>query len=166
MIERLRGPCYIRYAREATPIVTREGTPYKFGIATVIRYRGEKQQFIDAFETVLSTDAKNENEDIAIIACGPEVPEAMRAAWILKEEFGIDGARGEYFHVKPLDKEAHYCGCSKETGAALDSRGAPERRAWEIWFHQQSSQCSSMEPVVFDMIGVKTSSATLARPGS
>jgi transketolase len=45
------GPKYIRFAREATPIVTDEKTPFVFGKANVIRLRRESANFIDAFET-------------------------------------------------------------------------------------------------------------------
>lgn len=100
------GPAYIRYAREATPIVTNAATPYQFGIANIIRFRGEKPEFIDAFDQVLSTDYKNEGETLAIIACGPMVPEAMRAAWILKNEKGIETRVINVHTVKPLDKAA------------------------------------------------------------
>ncbi|MDH7601299.1 MAG: transketolase [Armatimonadota bacterium] len=100
------GPAYIRFAREATPVVTTPETPYKFGVANVIRFRGEAPRFIDAFEQVLSTDYTNENEDIAIIACGPMVPEAMRAAWILKREHDIETRVINAHTVKPIDKAA------------------------------------------------------------
>ena len=100
------GPVYIRYAREATPIVTTAATPYEFGVANVIRLRGEKPMFIDAFEQVLSTDYKNEGEQLAIIACGPMVPEAMRAAWILKAEKGIETRVLNVHTVKPIDAAA------------------------------------------------------------
>ena len=100
------GPAYIRYAREATPVVTTSATPYKFGFANVIRFRGEKSDFIDAFEHVLSTEYKNERETLAIIACGPMVPEAMRAAWILKREKGIETRILNVHTIKPLDKAA------------------------------------------------------------
>jgi transketolase len=100
------GPAYIRYAREATPIVTSSATPYKFGIANVIRFRGEKPEFMDAFEQKLSTEYKNEGETLAIIACGPMVPEAMRAAWILKREKGVETRVINIHTVKPIDKAA------------------------------------------------------------
>lgn len=100
------GPAYIRYAREATPIVTKASTPYKFGVANVIRFRGEKANFIDAFEHALSTDYKSEGEQLAIIACGPMVPEAMRAAWILKVEKGIEARVLNVQTVKPIDAAA------------------------------------------------------------
>ena len=106
MLFDIKGPCYIRFAREATPIVTTEKTPYKFGTANIIRLRGIKDKFIDAFETKLATDYKNEKEDIAIVACGPMVPEAMRAAWILKEEYGLETRVINMHTMKPIDKKA------------------------------------------------------------
>ena len=100
------GPAYIRYAREATPIVTTPSTPYKFGVANVIRFRGEKPSFIEAFEQELATNYGNEGEQLAIIACGPMVPEAMRAAWILKVEKGIETRVLNVHTVKPIDAAA------------------------------------------------------------
>ena len=102
----VEGPAYIRYAREATPIVTSDATPYKFGIANIIRFRSEKPSFVDAFEHKLSTEYKNEGEALAIIACGPMVPEAMRAAWMLKSEHGIETRVVNMHTIKPLDKAA------------------------------------------------------------
>src|SRR5438445_12062314 len=84
------GPKYIRFAREATPIVTNEKTSLVFGKANVIRFRKQSPNFADAFQTVLAADYKDEAEDLSIIACGPMVPEAMRAAWILKRDFGYE----------------------------------------------------------------------------
>ena len=62
------GPKYIRFAREATPIVTRENTPFVFGVANVSRLRHESPEMIDAFETVLAPNYENEHEDLSIIA--------------------------------------------------------------------------------------------------
>ncbi|OGK56608.1 transketolase [Candidatus Roizmanbacteria bacterium RIFCSPLOWO2_02_FULL_38_10] len=106
LLFKLNGPKYLRFAREATPIVTDTKTPFVFGKANVIRFRGKKQNFIDAFETVLAEKYKSEKETVAIIACGPEVPEAMRAAWILKEQFNMETRVLNVHTVKPLDKEA------------------------------------------------------------
>ncbi len=102
----VNGPKYLRFAREATPIVTDENTPYKWGTANVIRFRGVKERFIDAFETKLADEYQDENEDLAIIACGPSVPEAMRAAWILKEQYGIETRVVNCHTIKPLDKKS------------------------------------------------------------
>ena len=99
----LKGPCYLRFAREATPIVTKPNTPYQFGVANVIRYRGARPKFLDAFETTLGPDYQNEKENVTIIACGPMVPEAMRAAWLLKEEYAVETRIVNVHTVKPLD---------------------------------------------------------------
>jgi transketolase len=102
----LVGPAYLRFAREATPVVTTRETPYTFGVANVIRYRGEKPRFLEAFETFLSTDYAGEGESASIVACGPMVGEAMRAAWVLKEEHGIETRVVNLHTVKPLDAAA------------------------------------------------------------
>jgi len=105
-IAAINGPAVVRYAREATPVVTSDETPFEFGLANVIRYRGEQERFMDAFETTLACDYQSEGEVLAIIACGPMVPEAMRAAWILKEDYGIETRVVNAHTVKPLDTEA------------------------------------------------------------
>jgi transketolase len=100
------GPVYLRFAREATPVVTTAETPYQFGVANVIRYRRPQPRFIDAFETVLASDYRNEHEDATIVACGPMLPEAMRAAWLLREDFGIETRVLNMHTIKPLDTRA------------------------------------------------------------
>ena len=102
----IKGPAVIRYAREATPIVTTSDTPYQFGLANVIRYRGEENNFISAFETKLSFDYTSEGEDLTLIACGPMVAEAMRAAYILKEEYNLESRILNIHTLKPIDKKA------------------------------------------------------------
>jgi transketolase len=108
------GPKYIRFAREATPIVTREDTPFVFGQANVSRMRYEAPEMTDAFETVLASGYEDECEDLSIIACGPMVPEAMRAAWILKREFGYETRVVNIHTMKPID-EAAILRAAKET---------------------------------------------------
>ncbi|TKJ45774.1 transketolase [Candidatus Aerophobetes bacterium Ae_b3b] len=114
----IEGPAVVRYAREATPLVTTKDTPYKFGLANIIRYRGEKKNFIEAFEVKLSPNYKSENEDLSIIACGPMVPEAMRAAYILKEEYGIEVRILNVHTVKPIDRKA-IVKAAEETGIII-----------------------------------------------
>ena len=106
LLFKIKGPKYLRFAREATPIVTDEKTPFVFGQANIYRFRGIKDNFKDAFDVYLASKYKNENEKVAILACGPEVPEAMRAAWILKEQFKIESRVVNIHTIKPLDKEA------------------------------------------------------------
>jgi len=102
----IQGPAVIRYAREATPLVTTSDTPYQFGLANVIRYRTKKKNFIEAFQTKLSPDYTSEGEDLTLIACGPMVAEAMRAAYILKEEYNLETRILNIHTLKPIDKKA------------------------------------------------------------
>ncbi len=102
----VQGPKYIRFAREATPIISREDSPFKFGEANIYRFRKETKNMIDAFEIKLASEYENENEDLTIIACGPETAEAIRAAYILKTDFNIETRVINLHTIKPLDKDA------------------------------------------------------------
>ena len=112
------GPKYIRFAREATPIVTDETTPFVFGQANVIRLRREGAEFAGAFETRLASRYADECEDLSIVACGPMVPEAMRAALILKREFGYETRVINMHTLKPIDEEA-IVRAARETGVLV-----------------------------------------------
>ncbi|HTW30425.1 MAG TPA: transketolase [Candidatus Sulfotelmatobacter sp.] len=112
------GPKYMRFAREATPIVTHEETPFVFGKANVIRLRHSADKFVDAFATCLASNYENESEDLTIIACGPMVPEAMRAAYILQQEFGWETRVLNMHTLKPID-EAAVIRAAKETGIVI-----------------------------------------------
>lgn len=114
----IEGPCYIRFGREAIPIITKEKTPCEVGGANVIRFKEEKENFVDAFEITPAEKYKSENEQIAIIACGAMVSEAMRAAWILKEEFGIETRIIDSYSIKPLNEKA-LSNAAKEVGLIL-----------------------------------------------
>jgi transketolase len=109
------GPKYIRFAREATPIVTKDESPFFLGKANVLRLRRESDMMVDAFDHYLAADYYGEDEDLAIIACGPMVPEAMRAAWILKNEFGYETRVINMHTLKPLDEEA-VISAARDTG--------------------------------------------------
>ena len=149
------GPKFIRFAREATPIVTTEETPFVFGKANVIRLRHEAENFIDAFETVLAEEYANEREDLSIIACGPMVPEAMRAAYILKQEFGYETRVINLHTVKPIDAAA-IVRAGKETGAIVT---AEEHQigalAWRVSGILTESPELYGTPVITGAIGVK-----------
>jgi len=149
------GPKYIRFAREATPIVTSEGTPWVFGKANVIRYRREAEQFAEAFETTLAEDCRDEGEDLTIIACGPMVPEAMRAAYILKREFGYETRIVNLHTLKPID-EAAIVRAAKETGAVVT---AEEHQigalAWRVSGVLTETAELYGHPVITGAVGVK-----------
>ncbi|MDV3292722.1 MAG: transketolase family protein [Nitrososphaerales archaeon] len=89
----IQGPFYVRLTRPSTPIVYANGFEYKLGRANVLR----------------------EGDDVAIVACGIMVPEAMKAADSLKSR-GISASVIDLHTVKPIDSEtmirfARRCGC-------------------------------------------------------
>jgi transketolase len=149
------GPKYIRFAREATPIVSTLQTPFVFGKSNTIRMRRESENFVDAFDTVLSGEYKNEKEDLTIIACGPMVPEAMRAAYILKKDFGYETRVVNMHTLKPIDEQA-IIRAAKETGVVVT---AEEHQigalAWRVSSVITSSEELYGAPVITGYIGVK-----------
>ena len=85
-------PTYIRLGREKTPVVTTEKTPFEAGRAQIFR----------------------DGTDVAIIACGAQVYDALVAAeWLSKD--GIECMVVNNHTIKPLDeavirKAARLCG--------------------------------------------------------
>jgi transketolase len=150
-----KGPKYIRFAREATPVVTDEQTPFVFGKANVIRLRQPGESFLKAFETRLESNYEDEGEDLTIIACGPMVPEAMRAAWILRREFGYETRILNLHTLKPID-EAAIIWAARQTGVILT---AEEHQigalAWRVSNVITGSPVLYGQPVITGAIGVK-----------
>jgi transketolase len=149
------GPKYIRFAREATPVVTRKDTPFEFGKANVIRFREEKPNFIDAFDHMLESDYTNESEDLTIIACGPMVPEAMRAAYVLKRDFGYETRILNLHTLKPIDKRA-IVRAARETGVVVT---AEEHQigalGWQVAGIIMEEPTCYTRPIAAGYIGVK-----------
>jgi transketolase len=79
-----RGPVYLRFAREKSPVMTTEATPFQIGKATVM-WRGDAPQ-------------------VAILATGPLLYEALKAAEQLAGE-QVSVAVANIASVKPLDAE-------------------------------------------------------------
>jgi transketolase len=79
----LQGPVYLRFAREKSPIVTTEQTPFEVGKAQVFR----------------------DGKDVAIVACGILVYNALIAAQELARE-GIDCMVINNHTIKPMDEPA------------------------------------------------------------
>ena len=149
------GPKYLRFAREATPIVTTTKTPWVFGKANIIRLKREAPNFIDAFNTYLAAEYENEEEDLSIIACGPMVPEAMRAAYILAEEFGVEARVLNMHTLKPIDERA-ILRAAKETSVVIT---AEEHQigalAWRVSNVITSAKELYGTPVITGAVGVK-----------
>jgi transketolase len=77
------GPCYVRFAREKTPIFTTDETPFEIGKALTLR----------------------DGKDAAIISCGPLTHNALRAAEELTAD-GLDVMVVNSHTIKPLDEAA------------------------------------------------------------
>jgi len=152
-VAEIQGPAVIRYAREATPVISKENTPYQFGKANIIRFREEKENFTDAFETKVSTEYQSENEDLAIIACGPMVAEAMRAAYILKKEYDLETRVVNIHTVKPIDKEAILKAVA-EIGVILTAEEHQKGGFGNIVAGVIASGKMFKTPFLLDMIGV------------
>jgi transketolase len=150
-----KGPKYVRFAREATPVISTEATPFVFGKANVIRFRGEQENFVEAFETCLAEQYKDEHEDLTIIACGPMVPEAMRAAWILKQDYGYETRVINMHTMKPMDRAA-VLRAAKETGAIVT---AEEHQigplGWKVASLIMEDPALMQHPVLAGYIGVQ-----------
>jgi transketolase len=91
----MKGPVYLRLTRENTPVFTTEKTPFKIGKADVYR----------------------DGDDVAIIACGPLLYEALAAADELSQN-GIQARVINCHTIKPLDA-ATIVKAAKETGAVV-----------------------------------------------
>ncbi|MDR3071597.1 MAG: transketolase family protein [Endomicrobium sp.] len=89
------GPVYIRYGRENTPIFTKDNTPFEIGKANIL---------IDG-------------KDVAIIACGTMVYEALMAAEILEKK-GIKAKVINVHTIKPMDEKI-VIAAAKECGAIV-----------------------------------------------
>ncbi len=77
----VRGPTYMRFSREKAAVFTTDKTPFEIGKANVYR----------------------EGKDVAIIACGFEVYESLKAAESLSKE-GIDCTVIDCHTIKPIDQ--------------------------------------------------------------
>ncbi len=103
-IRDIDGPVITLQERAPKPVVTKEDTPYQYGIANIIRYTGRQPKFVDAFETRLSVNWSGTEADIVIVACGSPVSEALRAAVILRETKNLEATVVNLHTLKPLDK--------------------------------------------------------------
>jgi len=106
----LPGPVYIRFAREKTPVFTTPDTPFEIGKAEI---------FWDAREARLPRGSRASKWvlDVAIIACGPLVHNAILAAGELEKE-GIGVLVVNNHTIKPIDEKT-LVQAAKDTGAVV-----------------------------------------------
>ncbi|MGC8484966.1 MAG: transketolase family protein [Candidatus Baltobacteraceae bacterium] len=122
------GPTYLRFAREKSAIVTSEATPFEIGKAQIFR----------------------EGTDVAIVACGILVYNALVAADKLSRERGIECRVVNNHTVKPMD-EAAILDAAKTCGAVVtveehQIHGGMGSRVAEI--------LSAQHPTPIEFIGV------------
>ena len=91
----LKGPCYVRVGRNKVPVVVGADYTFKIGKAHIF----------------------NEGRDVAIIAAGIMVAEALKVRDMLKAE-GIDAGVINMSTIKPLDVEA-VIAAAKRCGAVV-----------------------------------------------
>ena len=89
------GPCYLRFAREASPVFTEETEPFVIGKAKMLK----------------------DGKDVTIIGNGSIMYEAVLAYELLKKE-GISARVLNMHTLKPLD-EAAVLAAAKDTGAIV-----------------------------------------------
>ncbi|MBF8280496.1 MAG: 1-deoxy-D-xylulose-5-phosphate synthase, transketolase [Candidatus Magasanikbacteria bacterium] len=92
-----QGPVYLRFAREKSPIFTTPEMPFKIGRAEILFDSGRRGR-----------------PDVALVACGPLLYEALLAAEILRQK-KITARVINNHTVKPMDEKtiltaAHDCG--------------------------------------------------------
>ena len=94
---KMKGPVYLRFAREATPVMTTEESPFEIGKANLLR--------------------DPETSQATIIACGPMVYNALMAAEELSKE-GIEVSVLNNHTIKPMDENA-VVEAAKKSGAVV-----------------------------------------------
>ena len=127
-VARYKGPVYIRFTREKTPVMTTEETPFEIGKAGIYR----------------------EGKDISIIACGPLLYEALKAA----EELAKEGIEAEVINnhtIKPMDKDTILQSVQK-TGCVVTIE---EHQAMGGMGSAVSEILSQNYPAPMEIIGVK-----------
>lgn len=122
------GPCFLRFAREATPVFTAEDDRFEIGRANVLR----------------------EGKDATIIACGPIVYEALLAHEALLAK-GLAVRVINMHTVKPLD-EAAVLRAAAETGAIVT---AEEHQIYGGLGGAVAELLVKNKPVPVAMVGVR-----------
>ncbi|MEK7188227.1 MAG: transketolase C-terminal domain-containing protein, partial [Patescibacteria group bacterium] len=96
-VAKTQHPIYMRFAREKTPVMTSDDTPFKIGKAEILW--------------------ESKNPQAAIIACGPLLYEALLAAKDLDKK-GIEVLLINCHTIKPIDEQA-IIRAAKLTGAVV-----------------------------------------------
>lgn len=136
-IAKKQGPCFVRFGREAVPVVTDKDTPFEIGKARLCR----------------------EGKDVTVIACGAMVYEAQLASDELKEE-GISVRVLDMHTIKPLDVDA-VIAAAKETGAIVTA----EEHQMAGGLGSAVAECLALNfPAPLEMVAVHDSFGESGKP--
>ena len=127
-IAKKNGPCFVRFGREAVPVVTDEDTPFELGKARLCR----------------------EGKDVTVFANGALVYEALQAAEALAQQ-GISVRVYDLHTVKPLDKEA-ILAAAEETGCIVT---AEEHQVYGGMGGAVAECLAANHPVPMEMVAVQ-----------
>ncbi|MEK7529849.1 MAG: transketolase C-terminal domain-containing protein [Patescibacteria group bacterium] len=92
---KMKGPGYLRFARHASPSFTTDKTPFQIGRAEIFK----------------------DGDDVALVACGPLLHEALLAARLLKKD-GVSAMVINSHTIKPLDEKT-IAAAAKKCGAVV-----------------------------------------------
>jgi len=123
----IQGPVFIRFGRENVPVHTKPETPFKIGRAEVFR----------------------KGTDVAIIACGTMVYEALVAAEIL-EKVGISARVINVHTIKPIDEKT-ISDAASDCGAVVT---AEEHQLFGGFGSAVSEVLVKNCPVPVEMVGI------------
>lgn len=101
MLAHTPGAAYLRLAREKTPVLTTDKTPFSLGKAQILRH----------------------GDDLTIVACGTMVYQALVAAEALSTDHGIEAEVINAAVIKPFDTLT-VVASAKKTGAVLTAEEA------------------------------------------
>lgn len=125
---KMKGPVYLRFAREATPVFTTERTPFEINRAEVFR----------------------QGTDVTIIACGPTVYEALLTANELEKE-GLSVGVINNHTIKPIDQQT-IIEAAEKSGAVVT---AEDHQVMGGMGSAVAEVLAKNKPVPMEMIGVQ-----------
>lgn len=133
----LKGPCYVRTGRSKAPLVHDEKTNFQIG-------KGIKLQ---------------SGKDVALIATGTLVPEALEASQILKAR-GIEASVIDIHTLKPLDKDLLLAEAFHTKAFVV----AEEHLIWGGLGSAISQLVSSNCPIPVEFVGLRDEYAESGKP--
>ena len=125
---KIKGPVYLRFGREKVSTITTRSTPFKVGRADIYK----------------------DGKDVAIVACGIMVYEALEAAKKLKKQ-KIDAMVINLHTIKPIDKKT-LIKAAKKTKAVVT---AEEHQIYGGMGGAVAEVLSSNYPVPIEYVAVK-----------